>query len=318
MKKTIIISIVFLGIFIFALGRFVYYGSLTRSCIYTEKSFPVPVGLEGKKLIVAKDAYAAIGQEDIDASCLTEFNKIDKQIINQESINNITIGRNYFTNRGLKIEKLKKGMEFTVVGVIASEKHGITNIEDSGPIHYLILKNDAGDLYKMFYGYVGLNKDDYFMALKDTSDLEKGEYQMLTLESFIDDNYLYDANIAYTGKTITQSDSYLKSTESQNKKMLDRLESGERMNIMVELWARDDAYHEIALSDDENERMTQVAKLQDSFLSKLPENLRPLIISKDSYHPYVNFEANPGLLIYLNDNKTEINIKSISELNILE
>lgn len=197
-KLPVILLLLFLALIVFI--KFVYYGSLTRNCIYTEKSFPIPAGLEGKKLLLTKDVYVATGK-DKSYACLDEFNRVNRVIIDPASTNNITIGNKYYTERGLQVESVKKGKEFEVVGVVSTAKHGILTIDSGGgQEHFLILKDSKGILYKIFWVSLGINKGDEFIALKDSFDTLGKTYEMLSSDSFTRGNNPAEDNLIYTGK----------------------------------------------------------------------------------------------------------------------
>ncbi|PIP03549.1 MAG: hypothetical protein COX54_03240 [Candidatus Yonathbacteria bacterium CG23_combo_of_CG06-09_8_20_14_all_46_18] len=99
--------------------------------------------------------------------------------------------------------------------------------------------------------------------------------------------------------------------------MSDRLERGEKFDIMVVVDLRDDNFMEIKLSDNQVERSRQVAQIQDEFLKKIPSNLVLKGVEKDKAWPYVSMEANLDLLTYLVDEQVTLKIKSISELTRL-
>jgi hypothetical protein len=149
--------------------RYAYYGSITEDCNYTEKRLPAPKQLAEGKIVVAKDAYIAIGQ-DPEYTCLDNLGKIDRKIVGPEAISNTTIGKDYFINRGLSIEPLKKGSSFNLIDVIAVTKHGITTVDSGpGPIYYLILKDSINALYNIATVSLGLNEEDLFLAFVDSS-----------------------------------------------------------------------------------------------------------------------------------------------------
>src|SRR3989344_4484047 len=317
-SKTIIILLLITGA-LYLGGRYVYYGSLTRNCIYTENKLPVPEQLIKGKIVIAKDAYLAVGI-DKEYSCLKNFGSIDRKIVGPESINNLTVGRRYFTNKGLAIETLKIGASFRVADVIAVTKHGLTTIDSgSGPIYYLILKDQNNISYKIATVSLGPNKEDLFLSFIDSSQTtNSSSIKLLSPDSFDETaDYEGENSLKYTGKLTELSGTYLESTEPQWKKLADRLERGEKFTIMVIIELRDDYFKEIKLSDNQDERFRQVAQIQDEFLKKIPSNLVLKGIEKDKAWPYISIEANLDLLNYLVDEQVTLKIKSISELTRL-
>ncbi len=119
-----------------------WYGSVTRDCIYTENTIYVPKQLVDKKIILTKSAYVAIGYDD-KFSCLNNLKNINRKIISSEDIDNgIGIGRDYYEERGAKIQELKTDISFSILKIIAVTKHGMSTMDSgSGPMYYLISKD---------------------------------------------------------------------------------------------------------------------------------------------------------------------------------
>ena len=307
------VSVLYLG------GRYLYYGSITRSCIYTEITFPIPDQLAKGEIVVAKDAYLAVGREK-EYACLQVFGSIDREIVGPESINNPTIGRKYFTDRGLTVESLKTGNAFRITGVIAVTKYGISTIDSGpGPVYYLILKDRNNISYQIATVSLGLNKSGLFLSFVDFSrPANSSSMELLSPGSFDETrNYQGETYLKFTGKLTELTSVYLKSAEPQWKILSDRLKRGEKLTLLIEIELRDDSFEEIKLSDDPELRSTQIAQIQGEFLKKLPSNLVLNNIEKDKYWPYISFNANLDLLNYLVDEQVELKIKIISELTRL-
>lgn len=279
-------------------GHYIYYGSFTRNCIFTEKILPAPEELAKGEIVVAKNAYLAVGHGKVwDYACLKTFGSIDREIVGPEDINNITIGRRYFTNRGLSVESLKKDSSFIVTNVIEVTTHGITTIEGSVPLYYLILKDDNDILYQISTASLGANKEDLFLSFVDFSKpTSTSSVKLLNYNSFDHpgDREGVDT-FGYTGKLTELTNTYLEKTEPLWKKLSDRLERGEKVSIMIEL----DPFKEIKFSDNQEERNRQVAQIQDEFLKKIPSNIKLINIDKNKIEPYISMEANLDLLNYL-------------------
>ena len=136
-SKTIVILLIVIGA-LYLGGRYVYYGSLTRNCIYTENKLPVPEQLTKGEIVVAKDAYLVIGI-DKEYSCLKNLGSIDREIVGAESINNLTIGGKIdrIDRNGVGIEiidyktgtrvpnerELKESLQLTMYALAATEVH---------------------------------------------------------------------------------------------------------------------------------------------------------------------------------------------------
>ncbi len=319
MKPTKIIILLLVMGAMYLGGRYLYYGSTTRYCIYTETTLPIPGPLTNGEITVAKDAYLAVGYEK-EFACLQNFGSIDREIVGPESINNLTIGRKYFTGRGLAVESLKKGNSFRITGVIAVTKHGISTIDSGpGPIYYLILKDRNNNSYKIATVSLGLNKKDLFLSFINFSrPTNASSVELLSPDSFdATGDYEGENGLKFTGKLTELTSVYLGSTEPQWKKLSNRLERGEKFTLHIEIELRDDSLREIELSDDPEIRSRQTAQIQDEFLKKLPSNLVLNNISKDKYWPYISVDANLDLLNYLVDEQVGLKVKTISELTRL-
>lgn len=297
-------------------GHYVFFGSLTRNCIYTENKVSVPEQLAKGEIVIARDAYLAIGH-DKNYACLKNFGNIDREIVGAESINNLSIGRHYFTDRELTVESLKKGASFRVVDIIAVTKHGLSTIDSGpGPIYYLILKDRNDILYQIATVSLGLNKEDLFLSFIDFSQPTNTPSVKLLNSFSFDQPGDYEGldTFVYTGKLTELTNTYLESTEPQWKKLSDRLERGEKFMIMVNIELRDDGFREIKLSDNPDERYGQVAQIQNEFLKKIPSSLVLKNVERDKSWPYVSMEAKLDLLNYLVDEQVKLKIKTISEL----
>jgi hypothetical protein len=294
-------------------GRYIYYGSLTRNCTYTENRLPVPEELAKGEIVVAKDAYLAVGIERAHA-CLKTFGSIARKIVGPEYIDYATVGRHYFTDRGLTVESLKKGAAFRIVDVVVLTEHGISAFEGSIPIYYLVLKDKNNVSYQVSTSSLGLYKESVFLSFVDSSSsTNTASIELMSNDSF-DTTYSGENSLKYTGKLIELTGAYLESTEPPWKKLADRLERGETFTMMVVIELRDFYGSEIELSDNPEERSRQVAQIQDEFIEKIPSNLIPKDLEKDRAWPYVYMEANLDLLNYLVDRRLRLKIESISEL----
>ena len=199
------------------------------NCIYSEKELPVPEQLTKGEIVVAKNAYLAVGR-DKNHGCLKKLSIVDRKIVRSGEEQYYTYGSNV-----LVIEPLKQNFSFQIVGIVAVTKHGITTIDSgSGPIYYLILKDKNNILYKIATVSFGLNQEDLFLAFKDrTQSAGNSSVKLLSPDSF---NVTYQEgkeSLTYTGKLTEVTDVYLESTEPQWKKLADRLERGEKFLIMV-------------------------------------------------------------------------------------
>ena len=175
----------FISIFIFTawlMVRFIYFGSFIRSCIYTGETIPVRSELASGTLSFVGPA-AIYAEAYKPYNCVPEFNSIDHRI-------GMISNEKYF-NDGRFVDPLKithvnesSKIEFRVVGLIAITKHGISTIDSgSGPINYLILKDQNDVLYHVAHASLGINKGEEFLELNKTD----GTNEILSSDSKLDD-----------------------------------------------------------------------------------------------------------------------------------
>ena len=215
------------------------------------------------------------------------------------------------------MESLKKGALFHITDVVAVTKHGITTIDSgSGPIYYLILKDQNNILYHIATVSLGLNKKDLFLSFVDSSQSVNPPFlKLLSPNSFdVTRHYEGESFLTYTGTLTELSVTYLESTEPKWKKLSDRLERGEKFTILVLLRLRDDNFKIISLSKNREECSRQVAQIQDNFLKKIPSDLVLKVVEKYQYQPYIAMEANLDLLTYLIDEQVRLRVEKVSEL----
>lgn len=154
-KRAILILLVF---FILLLGwRAFYYGSVFRSCIYTEKEIELSETIKNSKFHFIKPAVVVTEGLDKTFLCLPEIGLVTNEIVEMQYASHYTQGRKTTVTpeMNLVLEPYK---------MMAVMKHGITTIDSgSGPINYLILKDSNGLLYQVGTVGLGLNKGDEFL-----------------------------------------------------------------------------------------------------------------------------------------------------------
>ncbi len=165
------ITIILLLAIIYFCGRYVVYGSLIRSCIYTETILPVPSQLIGKELVVVQKAAVLMGRDE-DYSCLMYLgDRLNRKILGPNYLYD-TYLRKYYTDKGFFFETLEKDLMLQVVGMAAVTKHGISTIDSGpGPLYYLILRDKSNRLYKVATVYLGLREEEMFLFVIDPSNL---------------------------------------------------------------------------------------------------------------------------------------------------
>ncbi|MFV8250305.1 hypothetical protein [Bdellovibrio bacteriovorus] len=157
--------------------RYCYYGSLLRSCVYTEETKVVSAKFSNAKIRLIRPA-AILRGTDKEYQCLAEMGAITNKIVEAK----------YAIHYRYQIENLQtetvdagSNLEFEIVKMIAVKKHGIKTMDSgSGPIEHLILKDQHGNLYEVATVSLGLNAgDEYLKAI--TSD---GQEIILNPEAF--------------------------------------------------------------------------------------------------------------------------------------
>lgn len=209
-RTAVLISIVVISLLgVGLLGKFVYYGSLTRSCIYTEEMLPVPENLAQGEIVVSKNAYRASGQED-GYQCLHSIGKIAWELVSPETVNNVTVGAEYYVRQGRSVDEIAVGKRFRVVGVVVVTKHGIGTIDSGGgPINYLILEDAEGSRYSLATVTLGVNKSDEFLdfvSSTGTSPLNVDNFRLPLSKSFV---FIESSMSASPGKVSTDNDEAL-------------------------------------------------------------------------------------------------------------
>ena len=172
MKRMKVVLGLILVLAVFATARFVYFGSMTRSCIYTEEEIPLSQEVLNSKMYFVKSA-GLVQNADTEFECLVYMGGIKKQIIDINSINN-----DPNTSSSLVTPTLQ--LELHPIKMYAVRKHGLTTM-DSGktPTYHLILKEADGELYQVATVHLGINEGDEYLKMVTPA----GE-KLLNAESF--------------------------------------------------------------------------------------------------------------------------------------
>ncbi|WP_413584295.1 hypothetical protein [Bdellovibrio sp. HCB274] len=153
MKK---ISVIFCCVFVLGGLRFCYYGSLSRSCIYTENEVPLSAEILSSKVRFIKPA-AILRAPEPGYSCLEQMAKIPNQIVQTESAR-------YYPNIKSDLVGADSALELTPIKLIDVTKHGITTMDSGpGPIRHLILQDQSGSLYQAATVSLGINSGDEYL-----------------------------------------------------------------------------------------------------------------------------------------------------------
>ena len=133
MKKLVplTIGIPVLGLLLFDI---MFYGSLNgwlRRCEYTENIVSLPEALKNSVIILdTSDEYVARGQDP--NHCTPLLHKPQNEIVSVETIDNLTVGKSYFTRQGRRVERLPYGKKFNLEKIVAETKHGLSAVDDEG------------------------------------------------------------------------------------------------------------------------------------------------------------------------------------------
>lgn len=159
--KKIVIGI--LGLVVVAVAaRYSYYGSLSRSCIYTEEEKTISARFQSAKLFLFKPAAVISGPSE-DYACLPMMSQYTNHIVEVQYSNH---------EKGEKsLIDEKSNLEFQIVKYISVHKHGITTMDSGpGPIDYLILKDQSGKRYRVATVSLGINRDSDEFLKASTSE----------------------------------------------------------------------------------------------------------------------------------------------------
>ncbi len=150
-KRLKIARIVSISLFAVSLAAtfWVYsYGFNPIPCQYTYEELPIPSELVGIKIVVEQDVYLAKGLTP--EVCKWSGPIIENEIISNRTIENNTVGKEYYEKQGRTIAPFEKGAEFDLVKIWAQTSHGIITIDGGGgPLYDLVLKDKYGMIYKI-------------------------------------------------------------------------------------------------------------------------------------------------------------------------
>jgi hypothetical protein len=151
-KAGLLFVVIFACLFI--IGRYVYYGSLFRTCIYTQEIIPVPERIKNGYFVTFKDSTLMdrAGLSDYD-ECLPYFTDTNVDfLISQREASNLEEGR-----RG---KTFPSGQKFKMIDIVSVTKHGISTIDSgSGPTESYIVEDENGARHSLL---IPLNDGDSF------------------------------------------------------------------------------------------------------------------------------------------------------------
>jgi hypothetical protein len=165
-RFQILIGLV-IALFAYGTVRWFYYGSLTRSCIYTEEV----KSLQGKYTdheVLVTQAVSVIDEAPLEYQCLSILSSIKKQFRPTQFPLRNDDGSPMDPS---KVSHFDRSMKLKLVQLISVKKHGITTMDSgSGPIHTLILSDSNGTLYQVPHVFLGLNSGEEFLKLKTPTE----------------------------------------------------------------------------------------------------------------------------------------------------
>lgn len=173
-KKLTIVACCVVGLYL--VGHFIYYGSLTRNCIYTEEKIPVPSELEGGQLVTTQQSFAVVGLESDDLVCSTMYANVARRVISIESRGWLVSDPAY--PPGITIQEIPIGTTFKVIDSFRQDTHGIANIEGGGSMEYMTLQDGRGTQYVLAISGLGINDHQRFVKFVSPGYEQMLEYAM--------------------------------------------------------------------------------------------------------------------------------------------
>ncbi|UYL07793.1 hypothetical protein B9G69_012130 [Bdellovibrio sp. SKB1291214] len=159
--KKLIMGVI--GLIIVAIGaRYSYYGSLTRNCIYTEEERTVSPRFVSAQISLIRQA-AVISGKPAEYACLPIMSQYTNHIVEVQYAG---------TEKGQKsLIDEKSNLEFQIIKYVSVTKHGITTMDSgSGPVDFLILKDQNGKIYRVATVSLGINRDSDEFLKASTSE----------------------------------------------------------------------------------------------------------------------------------------------------
>ena len=181
----IVINLLLLTFYLF-LAKACWYGSFSRDCLYSEYSLPAPEQLEAGTLTLVNDAFLVFGSRP-PSSCLSSTPQLAPQIISAQTMDRHETGHPSLPDKGIAVMPLEKGRKFTLVGASAAIRHGVAALNlGCGPVYSLVLKDNAGNRYRVNTSELGNDNDGLLMAFHDAHLAQTPAfYRFLTNNSFI-------------------------------------------------------------------------------------------------------------------------------------
>ena len=134
--------------------RTCYYGSIFRSCIYTEKEIALLPEIKKSTITLIHPASIMEGPSP-GYQCLQQMGSIKNEIRSMEDAKYFPERRHRLMDDSTKLQPTK---------LIAVTRHGFTTIDSGpGPIFQLILRDRSGALYSIPTIGLGLNRGEEFL-----------------------------------------------------------------------------------------------------------------------------------------------------------
>lgn len=164
-KVAVLIGLTLVGSFLLYI---IYYGFSFNfpPCIYTEEDVVIPQELSGVTLVGEKYASIYTGDDGEELACTKILGSIEKFIVNGSDAA-------YVLHYGAKEQRTIKDMRFTLKQIVKTTKHGVSAIEGSGTIDWLVLEDENGIRYRLNVPSLGVSAEESFLGVwKD--DQRKG------------------------------------------------------------------------------------------------------------------------------------------------
>lgn len=137
--------------FVFFFLRVLFYGGIEgaiHGCEYTEVMVPIPDVLIGASIYMESGAYLVQGPP-MHEEC-GDVQGTTPMFVNEETVDNITVGAKYFEDRGKVVQRYEGERRFTLRGIIAKHKHGLSTVDSGGgPLYRLVLVDGGGKEYRV-------------------------------------------------------------------------------------------------------------------------------------------------------------------------
>ncbi len=163
MKKIIIIFLI--STTLFSAYKYTLYGSVFRSCEYTEIELTI---IPGTIISMIQDADIVTGANDY--ACTQVLSKIDNSIFEKRTSNSI-FGPIRLADKEwehIKISNMRAGTELKVVKAISVRRHSI--LTSPRPYLHIFVEDENGKTYDISIASLGINRGEETISIKRPRD----------------------------------------------------------------------------------------------------------------------------------------------------